>query len=221
MKTGKAKKSLGQKVRAWLFIVIAFSAAIAPAILTSKYGYGISPILTGSMAPAAQPGDVYVTRPVSASSVKVGDVIAVKSQATGVYYSHRVVETRIVNGGLRITTKGDANNLIDVDPYIVSTTGTISVVQFRIPLIGHPMVYMNTLQGRQTSFSFLIIANLIALFVFMFRKRIIASLTPERVYKDLYKEERQKTMQYRELIDNLQDSLAIEKENKEKVGSNS
>lgn len=236
MKTGKAKKTVGQRLRAWLFIAIAFSAAIAPAILTSKYGYGISPILTGSMAPAAQPGDVYVTRLVSASSVKVGDVIAVNSQTTGAYYSHRVVEVRLVNGALRITTKGDANSLIDRDPYMVSRTGTLSVVQMRIPFIGRPMVYMNTVQGRQTAASFLVIANLLALFVFMFRKKIITTLQPERVYKDLYTEERRSSMQYRELIENLQESLAIEREIKgstekeastennkymEKVGSNS
>ena len=212
MKSGKAKKTVGQKIRTWLFVCIVFSAAIAPAILTSKYGYGISPILTGSMQPAAQPGDVFVTRLVSASSVKVGDIIAVNSQTTGAYYSHRVVEVRLVNGALRITTKGDANSLIDRDPYMVSRTGTLSVVQMRIPLIGRPMVYMNTVQGRQTAASFLVIANLLALFVFMFRKKIVASLTPERVYKDLYNEERLMNMQYRDLINNLQDSLAIERE---------
>lgn len=236
MKPGKAKKTLRQKIGTWLFVLIAFSAAVTPAILTSKYGYGISPILTGSMAPSANPGDVYVTRILPASSVKVGDVIAVNNQATGVFYSHRVVEVRLVNGALRVMTKGDANQLIDRDPYMVSRTGTLSVVQMRIPYIGRPMVYLNTVQGRQTAASFLVIANILALFGFMFRKKIVASLTPERVYKDLYNEERQMNMQYRELIDNLQDSLAIEREenrsseinnnvennqNKEMVGSNS
>ena len=83
------------------------------------------------------------------------------------------------------------------------------------------MVYMNTVQGRQTAESFLVIANILALFAFLFRKKIVASLTPERVYKELYMEERRNNEQYRNLIDNLQESLAIEREAEEKVGRSS
>jgi signal peptidase len=202
-----------------IFIVLALGAAISPAILTSQFGFGFSPILTGSMQPSANAGDVYITRLVKASEISVGDVIAVNNQVTGTYYSHRVEEVRNINGTLRITTRGDANEAVDREPYMVSPIGTISQVQFRVPVIGRPMVYLNTVQGRQLTASALVIANLLALFAFLFRKRIIASLTPERVYRELYMEERRNSQQYRELIDNLQESLAIEKE--EKVGNKS
>jgi signal peptidase I len=171
------------------------------------------------MQPSANAGDVYITRLVKASEISVGDVIAVNNQVTGTYYSHRVEEVRNINGTLRITTRGDANEAVDREPYMVSPIGTISQVQFRVPVIGRPMVYLNTVQGRQLTASALVIANLLALFAFLFRKRIIASLTPERVYRELYMEERRNSQQYRELIDNLQESLAIEKE--EKVGNKS
>jgi signal peptidase len=206
-------------VRNTIFIVLALAAAISPAILTSQFGYGFSPILTGSMHPSANAGDVYITRLVEASKIVVGDVIAVNNQVTGTYYSHRVVEVRNINGTLRITTRGDANEAADREPYMVSPTGTISQVQYRVPVIGRPMVYLNTVQGRQLTASALVIANLLALFAFLFRKRIVASLTPERVYRELYMEERRSSQQYRELIDNLQESLAIEKE--EKAGNKS
>jgi signal peptidase len=206
-------------VRNTIFIVLALAAAISPAILTSQFGYGFSPILTGSMQPSANAGDVYITRLVEASKIVVGDVIAVNNQVTGTYYSHRVVEVRNINGTLRITTRGDANEAADREPYMVSPTGTISQVQYRVPVIGRPMVYLNTAQGRQLTASALVIANLLALFAFLFRKRIVASLTPERVYRELYMEERRSSQQYRELIDNLQESLAIEKE--EKAGNKS
>jgi signal peptidase len=202
-----------------IFIVLALGAAISPAILTSQFGFGFSPILTGSMQPSANAGDVYITRLVEASEISVGDVIAVNNQVTGTYYSHRVEEVRNINGTLRITTRGDANEAVDREPYMVSPIGTISQVQFRVPVIGRPMVYLNTVQGRQLTASALVIANLLALFALLFRKRIIASLTPERVYRELYMEERRNSQQYRELIDNLQESLAIEKE--EKVGNRS
>jgi len=212
-------KSRGSRVRKVTFIVLALAAAISPAILTSQFGFGFSPILTGSMEPSAHPGDVYITRLVKASEVSVGDVIAINNQVTGTYYSHRIEEIRNLNGTLRITTRGDANDSADREPYMVSPTGTISQVQYRVPVIGRPMVYLNTVQGRQLTASALVIANLLALFGFLFRKRIVASLTPERVYRELYMEERRSSQQYRELIDNLQESLAIEKE--EKVGNKS
>jgi signal peptidase len=202
-----------------IFIVLALGAAISPAILTSQFGFGFSPILTGSMQPSANAGDVYITRLVEASEISVGDVIAVNNQVSSTYYSHRVEEVRNINGTLRITTRGDANEAVDREPYMVSPIGTISQVQFRVPVIGRPMVFLNTVQGRQLTASALVIANLLALFAFLFRKRIIASMTPERVYRELYMEERRSSQKYRELIDNLQESLAIEKE--EKVGNKS
>lgn len=209
------------KVRNAIFVAVTFSLAIAPAILTSKFGYGFSPILTGSMQPAANPGDVYLTRLTPATNLNSGDVIAVNNQATGVYYSHRIVEISNLNGSLRIFTKGDANESVDRDPFIVSPYAKVSLVVATVPYVGRPMVYMNTVQGRQTATSFLVLANILGLFAFLFRKKIVASLTPERVYKELYIEERRNSQQYRELIDNLQESLAIERESKTKVGSNS
>ena len=209
------------KVRKYVFIAITLSIAIVPAILTSKFGYGFSPILTGSMEPTAQPGDVFLTRLTPASTLKVGDIIAINNQVTGTYYSHRINEIRDMNGTLRIITKGDANESPDRDPFMVAPVSPVSVVISTVPYIGRPMVYMNTVQGRQTAASFLVLANILGLFAFLFRKKIVASLTPERVYKELYIEERRNSQQYRDLIDNLQESLAIEREAKEKVGSNS
>jgi signal peptidase len=209
----------GRKIRTIIFVAITLSVAILPAILTSIYGYGVSPILTGSMQPAANPGDIYLTRLAPSTALRVGDVIAVNNQSTGTYYSHRIAEIRDYNGLLRIVTKGDANESADRDPFIVSPYAKVSLVVATVPYLGRPMVYMNTVQGRQAAASFLVLANILGLFAFIFRKKIVASLIPERVYKELYIEERRNNQQYRELIDNLQESLAIERETHTQVGS--
>ncbi len=209
----------GRKIRTIIFVAITFSAALLPAILTTTYGFGVSPILTGSMQPTANPGDIYLTRLAPSTALRVGDVIAVNNQSTGTYYSHRIAEVRDYNGLLRIVTKGDANDSVDRDPLIVSPYAKISLVVATVPYLGRPMVYMNTVQGRQAAASFLVLANILGLFAFIFRKKIVASLTPERVYKELYIEERRNNEQYRELIDNLQESLAIEREAHTQVGS--
>jgi signal peptidase len=212
-------KKVSKRLRSALFFAVAVIAALIPAILTSQYGFGFSPILTGSMQPSANPGDLFLTRLVPASSLQVGDIIAINNQITGTYYSHRINEMRMVNGALRIITKGDANESPDRDPFMVSPVSEVSKTIKVIPKIGQPMVYMNTVQGRQSAATFLVVSNIFALFVILFRKKIFTSTTPERVYKELYIEERRNTAQYRELIDNLQESLAIEREEHEKVGS--
>jgi signal peptidase I len=171
------------------------------------------------MQPSANPGDLFITRLVPASSLQVGDIIAINNQITGTYYSHRIHEMRMVNGALRIITKGDSNESPDREPFMVSPVSKVSKAIKVVPSIGQPMVYMNTVQGRQSAATFLVISNILALFVILFRKKIFTSSTSERVYKELYTEERRNTAQYRELIDNLQESLAIEREANEKVGT--
>jgi signal peptidase I len=214
----RAKSRDRKKVRHIVFAAIAISVAIVPAILTGHYGFGFSPILTGSMQPSANPGDLFLTRLVPASTLRVGDIIAINNQITGTYYSHRINEMREMNGALRIITKGDANESPDRDPFMVSPVSKVSKAIKVIPYVGRPMVYMNTVQGRQAAATFLVIANLFGLFAFLFRKQIVATFSGENVYKELYAEERRNSQQYRELIDNLQESLAIEREEKEKVG---
>lgn len=210
---------VSKKVRNALFIATAFTVALIPAILTSQYGFGFSPILTGSMQPSANPGDLFITRLVPASTLQVGDIIAINNQITGTYYSHRIYEMRMVNGALRIITKGDSNESPDREPFMVAPVSEVSKAIKVVPSIGQPMVYMNTVQGRQSAATFLVVSNILALFVILFRKKIFTSSTSERVYKELYTEERRNNAQYRELIDNLQESLAIEKEELEKAGS--
>ena len=206
------RKEKLRKVRGAILITIVLAILLTPAVLTGRYGYGFSPILTGSMRPTAAPGDLFITRSVPASTLRVGNIIAVNNQVTGTYYAHRIYEIRTVNGSLRIITKGDANESPDREPLMIAPVQKISQVVKTVPVVGRPLVYMNTVQGRQSAATFLVIANILGLFAFLFRKKIVASLTPERVYKELYVEAQRNNEQYRELIDNLQESLAIERE---------
>jgi len=215
----KSEKGSQKRLGSYITLALALSVAISPAILTSQFGIGFSPILTGSMSPSAEPGDLYITKITAVSQLAIGDVIAINSQESGLFYSHRIVEIRNLNGLLRITTQGDANTTADRDLFIASKNAEVSRVIYRVPELGRPLVYLNTVQGRQSAASLLVVANLLALFIFLFRKRIISTFLPERVYKDLYTEERHSSEQYRLLIHSLQESLAIERENNEKAGS--
>jgi len=77
-------------------------------------GYRTLTVLTGSMRPTANPGDVIVDRPVALDKLRVGDVITYQIPVD----DHRVVSHRIVEMITRgphptIRTQGDANDAAD------------------------------------------------------------------------------------------------------------
>ena len=122
--------------------------AIGPRIL----GYQTSTMLTGSMAPLINPGDVVVTVPTPTTDVKVGDIITyhipVEDQRVE---THRITEiTTTADGGIAVQTKGDANN--GLDPWIATLQGnTVDKHVATIPYVGNAIralrepIVMNTL----------------------------------------------------------------------------
>jgi signal peptidase I len=168
--------------------VLVMAAVVAPSLLHSQLGIGFSPLLTGSMRPSAQPGDVFVTAQVKASTLHVGDIIAIHNQVTGVFYSHRIYNLGVENGLIRITTKGDANSLPESDPYIIGRDALVAKEVFKIKWVGRPMVYLTSVQGRNTGLSILVIGNVMALLYFLFRKEQRKASNGEKIYRDLYAE---------------------------------
>lgn len=189
MTTGQFTRLLtrkrASKVLTWLVLM---GAVLAPSLLHSQLGIGFSPILTGSMRPSAQPGDVYVTAQVKASTLRVGDIIAITNQVTGVFYSHRIKNIGETNGLLRITTKGDANALQERDPYVIGANALVSKEVFKIKWVGRPMVYLTSSQGRNTGLRLLVIGNVMGLLYFLFRKEQKKHSNGEKIYRDLYAE---------------------------------
>ena len=189
------KKASATSRKAFLKVLGGLLVALfiaAPSVAHSQFGIGFSPILTGSMRPYAHPGDLFVTKTTQASKLKVGDIILVTSQSTGVFYSHRIVSITQVNGVLRIATKGDANAAPEATPFLVGANEVVPRNIARVKWIGRPLIYLSSVQGRQAALILIVIANLIALVMFLFRKK-----APEQspnsvtVYKTLYAEARE------------------------------
>jgi len=176
-----------------------------PAILHSQAGIGISPILTGSMRPSAEAGDVYITQLTPASEVRVGDVISVYSKATGVFYAHRVVEIRPQSGLLRMVTKGDANGSAEVDPYLVGESQPVSKRVLTVKWLGYPLIFLTSVQGRQAGLALIVIANVIALFLYLFRKKAVITDEQTRMSEELqlYREFTQQHISEQALADFL------------------
>jgi signal peptidase len=93
-------------------------------------------VLTGSMAPAINTGDVIVTTPIARKAPQVDDVIAYQAKRFNgedvAVFSHRIIGGDIDNGFI---VKGDANK--SPDPQKPKAEDILGVVFFVIPFIGN------------------------------------------------------------------------------------
>ncbi|MGZ4655210.1 signal peptidase I [Oryzihumus sp.] len=113
----RAVRLLGNLV---LILVVTLFAGLA--IGPHVFGYRTMTMLTGSMAPGINPGDVTVTVPEPVSQLAVGQVITYQIPVD----EHRVVSHRVVgvkrraDGTVQIQTKGDHNT--GADPWTAVIT---------------------------------------------------------------------------------------------------
>jgi signal peptidase len=211
---GDRRSKVATKVFGWMAVL---AIVAAPSILQNYLGYGFSPVLTGSMSPYAEPGDAFITEKTLVTELKVGDIVTLFSKERGELFAHRIVETRDANGLIRITTKGDANSLIDSDPYIASPNEIVAKTIGNVPKLGSVIVYATSFQGRQAGIALIVFANVIALMLFLFRKKDEKEITnSELIYKDLFSQssqsaahERTKATTYRNLYQEAQHELQL------------
>jgi signal peptidase len=107
-------------------------ALVGSAALVYLFHPRFDTVLTGSMRPGIQPGDVVVVRPVPTDELKVGDVIAYLPPAHTTPVLHRIVS--IDPSGL--ATKGDANNVADPWGKVGTDSATTLRLVWVIPKVG-------------------------------------------------------------------------------------
>lgn len=117
-----------------LAVAVFLLLAVGPHAL----GYRTMTMLTGSMAPMIEPGDVTVVTPIAVEDVTEGMVITYH-QPIGdrSLVTHRVVEVqRDAAGAVTVRTQGDANEAID--PWTATLQGdTAYQVRAVVPELGH------------------------------------------------------------------------------------
>jgi len=96
-------------------------------IAAKTVGVSLYYVLTGSMKPTAEKGDIVLTVPVR--KVKIGDILSFKKD--GVVITHRVVEIREEFGETYFLTKGDSNKFND--PYPIPGKELLGKVIFVVP----------------------------------------------------------------------------------------
>jgi signal peptidase I len=98
----------------------------------------ITPVLSGSMRGAFNPGDALLTQRVSPTSLHVGEVIDANVPARdglpAMQRVHRIVGLKHVGSTVVIRTKGDANP--GIDPGNIVLRGDQYVMRARLPYVG-------------------------------------------------------------------------------------
>jgi signal peptidase len=126
-----------------VFFVAVFVVQAAPGVVGAEESYVV---LSGSMEPEISPGDAVVVKSVDPADVESGDVITYKRASDAKPVTHRVVEVQQQNGERVFRTQGDANE--DPDPSTVPASSVVGEVWFSIPLVGHVVLFADTVLGR-------------------------------------------------------------------------
>lgn len=110
-------------------------------------GYCPLIVLTGSMEPEINSGDLIICKQIDGDKVNVGDIIAFfDPDSTGsAVLTHRVVGISEENGVLSFRTKGDANNAEDRLPVLADDL--VGIYKSRIPGAGNAAMFMQTTAG--------------------------------------------------------------------------
>lgn len=146
-----------KKARSWISAIgsgiltfamlILLALAVALVVIPKVMGGMSLTVLTGSMRPGIQPGDVVVTEGIdtkSAKDLKIGDVIAFLPYPNDpTLVTHRIIAESVSVDGYSFITQGDDNNVADswnpVHDYQIR-----GKVMYVIPKIGYVRQWMGS-----------------------------------------------------------------------------
>jgi signal peptidase I len=125
------------------FLTVVGASVAAPAAV----GLHSFAVLSGSMEPTLNVGDVVVDRRVQPLDVRPGDIVTFRDpdDATKLL-THRVVQLRVAGSKAYVVTKGDANH--GVERWSIPVAGKLGRVEFRIPKLGYVLMRMGGRNGR-------------------------------------------------------------------------
>ena len=142
-----ARQLLGHLVP-WLVrgtVGLAIVAFLGLAVGPHVFGYRTLTMLTGSMSPVIDPGDVVVVTPVATAEVTKGMVITYHIPiGDHSLITHRVISVQhSTDGTITVNTKGDANKA--ADPWNATLQGdTAYQVRGVVPAIGNLIRVLRT-----------------------------------------------------------------------------
>ncbi len=138
-------------------------------------GYQVFNVISGSMKPEYNVGDLIYVKDVNPYEIEVGMPITFVLNEDLVVATHRVVEIDAENQ--YFYTKGDANETVDSAP--VHFNNVIGVPQFRIPLLGYVSDFVQNPPGTYITIGVGFILILAVFLPDMLKKNKHAQVTAE------------------------------------------
>ena len=119
-------------------------------ILGSSGLLGFKPnvIISGSMNPALNVGDITISMSTNVQNIQVGDIVQYYRSDIETPIIHRVTEIHNLGDSYTLITKGDANNA--PDPPITSIKQVNKITQI-IPKVGWVSIYLKSILLRGTN----------------------------------------------------------------------
>ncbi|RDY27419.1 signal peptidase I [Romboutsia weinsteinii] len=117
-----------------IVLTISISKTHNPGEGPSVFGYKFYTVLTESMSPTMNKGSLLIVKESKKQDIKVDDAITFFNEARTSVTTHRVKEVSNIDGKIKFTTQGDANNT--VDPEQVDGDLLVGKVVFHVPFIG-------------------------------------------------------------------------------------
>ena len=120
------------------------------------FGYRQYMVVTGSMEPKYNIGDLIITKEMPKEKIKVGDVINYISENGIDTITHRVIGIEERDGQTFYKTKGDNNN--SEDPELINFSKVQGVLVFKISKFGQIITKMLTGTGITVLFAIIILS---------------------------------------------------------------
>lgn len=131
-------------------IILVFKTFFRPKEVPGIFGYKPLIVLSGSMSPTFNYGDMIVVKDVDTGTLKKGDIVSFKNSKKTIT-THRI--NNIVDGCYE--TKGDANNSKDVG--VVCPKDVVGKYSYKVPVLGTVIMFI------QTPIGFIILMSLLIL----------------------------------------------------------
>lgn len=94
-----------------MFLII--QTLIKPGVTPDFFGYKTFSIISGSMEPKININDIVIVKNVDKNQIKINDIITFKIEDETI--THRVINIKQIDDKLIYTTKGDSNEVTDIE----------------------------------------------------------------------------------------------------------